>query len=86
MKTQCERILAYLRRVKRATNVDLMMLGTGQVQVLCPWKRIEEIERIYSAIHPGVPYGYVSYSEKIVRHYIKSRGGKRIVQYHLVRI
>lgn len=83
MKTQCDRILHYLRRVKKATNVDLMMLGTGRVQILCPHKRIEELTLIGGFVKQEdwrLPV------EKIVRHYIKSRGGARVVQYHLVRV
>lgn len=86
MKTQCERILAYLRRVKKATNVDLMMLGTGRVQVLCPWRRITDLEDMQYYGSPNYVVGQISPTEKIERHYIKSKGGARVVQYHLVRI
>ena len=82
MKTQCERILTYLRRVKKATNVDLMILGTGHVQVLCPHKRVREIE----VEDETLGLSMLTPTERIERHYIKSKGGARIVMYHLVRV
>ena len=80
-QTQCEAILAYLRKHKRATNMEL----TQALWVSCPHKRIADMTG---------PNGDVFNADgswdftglRITRTFIKTASGKRVVQYRLERV
>ena len=81
--TQCERILAYLRKHKRATNMELVQ----RLWIASPWTRIGEM------VSPrnGVVWPWVSGrehwpTERITRTTIKTKSGKRVTQYRLERV
>ena len=84
-KTQAQAILSYLRKHKRATNMEL----SHALWVACVWKRIRDAEYNYRGSLPdgwGGRAGQVSTTERITRRFIKTATGKRVVQYELERV
>jgi len=84
--TQSERILAYLRKHKKATNMELST-KCGE-WIGCPWKRVDDLEVKYYEKSTGAIYGFgrISSTERITRHTIKTKGGALVTQYRLERI
>lgn len=78
-QTQCEAILAYLRKHKRATNMEL----TQKLWIACPHKRIAELDESVLVWRNG--RGPIRI-ERITRSFIKTPSGKRVVQYRLERV
>ncbi len=85
-KTQVQAILSYLRKHRRATNMEL----TTALWIACPWKRIDEITTPYGKYvwtsRGGKQDEYGNYQERITRRFIKTSTGKRVVQYQLERV
>jgi hypothetical protein len=86
-QTQCERILAYLRKHKTATNMELVQ----KLWIACPWRRIGEVAPLgfvlssYGGRLKETSRGYRN-CERITRTFIKTKAGKRVVQYRLERV
>lgn len=85
-QTQCEAILAYLRKHKRATNMELVT----NLRIASPWRRIADMSGRWihdreAAFTRWVPDA-ISYTHRITRSFIKTPSGKRVVQYRLERV
>lgn len=81
--TQSERILAYLRKHKTATNMELVQ----NLWIAAPWKRIQDL--IVAHWNSGgylFTHDQVSDTEFITRTTIKTNTGKRVTQYRLERV
>lgn len=82
--TQSERILAYLRKHKTATNMELVQ----RLWIASPWKRIQDLVVQYWRSSGDMlrAHDQVSDMECITRTTIKTKSGKRVTQYRLERI
>jgi hypothetical protein len=89
-QTQCERILAYLRKHKTATNMELVQ----KLWIASPWTRVGEMTGWGSGLVDGSyggktrrdRFGIEYMGERITRTFIKTKAGKRVVQYRLERV
>lgn len=84
-KTQHQLILSYLRKHRTATNMELQQA----LWISCPWKRIEEMtlrDGYIWAAYGGRLDEIGWYADRITRRFIKTPGGKRVVQYRLERV
>ena len=85
-QTQCQQILAYLRKHKTATNMELVQ----NLWIAAPWRRISEMQEKFLFANLDmlgrVAWGQVTKREKITRTTIKTNTGKRVTQYRLERV
>ena len=78
--TQCQRILAYLRKHKTATNMDLILA----LRIGCPHKRVAEMTDERGGVYELASDGYWRETrERILRHKIKTKGGAWVTLYSL---